>query len=181
MYSLLIDYHSFLKSRRALFISSVITLLISASQFSGDGITIFGLTVLIEKEHVLITSRIATSYFMWVFFWNFLTEYYANFQKYIEAAVNRAIEISEASARDVDDEMSRHGKYEDGYHEPDGWWEAHYNFKSKRLRAVSRVEVLGRFLSIFRTICVDIAPAPLVGVFAILFPIYTTNWMFNYL
>jgi len=63
-----LDHDDFAKTRRALFVTSVTTLIVSSSNIIDGPIRISGLEILVEQQNLVFWLKAAVIYFLFVFF-----------------------------------------------------------------------------------------------------------------
>ena len=180
MLNLLVDHQSFTHARRALLITSVLTILMSSAQISGDGLNLLGLKVALSKTHILTTLRIAAAYFLWIFCWVTIVDYFGLLKKILAVAAANAITHSEENARSVDNEIMNEQNGQPGWEEePDEWWLVAWRVKAEKTKSIDRLELTEKVLIVLRGIVVDVLPVFIVGILAITIPTKVSTWIYS--
>lgn len=178
MLTVLSDHHSFSTARRSLLVASCLTILMAGAKIEGDTIQFLGLGLSFSKPNLVFLLRLLSAYLFWVFFWITITEYYPHFKSMLIRNHEKLIEASRQEAEKVDDHLNSRDE-DPGYYEPDGWWEAHYELEMKEKRKIARLDRLQGAFEIFRLAAVEIAPAVIVAVTAIVAPGLAASRLFG--
>ena len=175
MFSLFLEHYTIKSARRALIVSSFLTLLLPGLEIKGDGLNIFGLILDINKNQILITMRIVSAYFLWVFLWINIFDVSKTAQGVTDSYFSNLIEKARDAASSVDYDPDER----DGW-EPDiePWWE---HFAFIRSRANTRQRWVQTFLKGVLKVAVtsvEYLPPMLIGFCAVFYPVAVHCWLF---
>jgi hypothetical protein len=112
MLSILLDHYTVKSCRRALLISSFVTIMLPSLTISGQGLNIFGVIFELRQETLLSSARFIAFYFLWTFFWLNLASVIRASRPRITAFFDSRIEVQRQIAHDVDVDPNGNGQWE---------------------------------------------------------------------
>ncbi|MFD0980891.1 hypothetical protein [Tropicimonas aquimaris] len=117
MLSIFLEHQSPKAARRALLISSTLTVFFASLEISGGALDFLGLEIQASQENVVVLLRVVTGYFLYVFSW-FTLEFYLSHGTEIRS---RALRNRADSLGKVAQEIDSFDPATEGL-EPDDWW-----------------------------------------------------------
>lgn len=179
MFNLLIDHNSLEKARRAVLIAATTTIVIASTGIVGGTLELSGLKFSIEKSHVLITARIFTGYFLYVFIWYCVSNYSDNIGKKLTRSSRARISRSETAARESDNRATESEPEAEHDHDPYFWWIDHQELREREERLIEIIERRQAAISALRIFSLDFLPVTVAGFVATYKPESFALFLYN--
>ena len=174
--TLLLDHYSVKGARRALLVTSLVTILIPSLLISGGGLNFFGLVLEVRSETLLTTARLVSLYFLWMFSWLLLGSAARTGHERVDELISRLVHQHSENARKIDNDLSSDNNEQQDL---DPWW---LHFHKNRNRLELYRSVFGSVTALIQTLAllsVEYIPPFLAGCLAVYNPRYANDLVFS--
>lgn len=178
MINILLDHSNLKSSRRALLVSSIITLFLPKITLTGSGLQFFGLVLNVDSDALFALSWYLTIYFFVIFSCFAIGQFIDAFAVNFSERIKERIKLAREQAVQIDEEMQVRGEPE-YFYEPEPWWAEAGEISRRMTNRESWVVFVSKAVIQSLTVLVDVALVFAVGFTATFYPLQVSELLFG--